>query len=89
METCELSALQQEELQKQIDAARIEKEEAATAAYFQQVGIKPCPQCTVWIEKISGCKYVTCSSGTCRGLTFLCMDCGKKLEGDHANHPCP
>lgn len=65
------------------------KEEEATQAYFRAKGIKPCPKCTVPIELIAGCKFVTCLSGECRGGTYLCMQCGKHLPTDHAAHPCP
>ena len=77
----------QEELKKHLD--QLKNDEGATENYFKQMGIKPCPNCKVPIQKISGCKFVTCLSGICQGKTYLCMDCGKQLPGDHANHPCP
>jgi len=77
----------QAELKLHLD--QLHMDEAATEAYFKANGIKPCPKCNVPIHKISGCKYVTCMSGVCQGTTYLCMDCGKQLPGDHANHPCP
>ena len=76
----------QNELKKHLD--QLQMDEAATQAYFQANGIKPCPKCKVPIQKISGCKFVTCLSGICQGTTYLCMDCGKQLPADHANHPC-
>ena len=47
-----------------------------------------CPWCRQVIERISGCKYMTCFSSECRGKKYLCFDCKQGLAGDHAHHPC-
>ena len=47
-----------------------------------------CPWCNQVIERISGCKYMTCFSSQCRGKKYLCFDCKKGLDSDHAGHPC-
>lgn len=39
-------------------------------------GTKPCPQCGIITEKISGCNHMTC--GTCK--THWCWVCGKSFE---------
>lgn len=77
------------QFQYQLLQLRKHLEEEATQAYFRSKGIKPCPKCTVPIELIAGCKFVTCSSMECKGGTYLCMQCGKHLPADHAAHPCP
>ena len=33
--------------------------------------VKPCPNCTIYIEKIDGCEYVNCSYCKCE-FCFLC-----------------
>jgi hypothetical protein len=47
-----------------------------------------CPWCQQVIERISGCKYMTCFSSSCRGKRYLCFDCKQGLASDHAPHPC-
>lgn len=76
--TCE------EHKKKKKDA--LEEEEFNQA--LKSFGYIRCPWCGTGIEKISGCKYVTCSSSQCRGQKYLCFDCRNGLSLDHQEHNC-
>jgi hypothetical protein len=42
-------------------------------------GFKLCPHCYQWIEKTSGCNFITCGSKSCNGKKYFCFQCGGKL----------
>ena len=65
--------------------------EKATAAFFTgkaDRGMRQCPKCKVWIERMAGCKYMTCQSPTCQGKTYFCITCGVVLKEKHGEHKC-
>lgn len=47
-----------------------------------------CPWCKQVIERVSGCKYMVCSSMICRSKKYFCFDCKQGLGHDHAPHAC-
>ncbi|CAG9323712.1 unnamed protein product [Blepharisma stoltei] len=55
---------------------------------IEQEGLLRCPQCGAAVQRISGCKFMVCTSPQCQGRTYFCYDCGIKLKGDHAAHTC-
>ncbi|CAG9325504.1 unnamed protein product [Blepharisma stoltei] len=47
-----------------------------------------CPVCGIAINKVNGCQYVVCTSSKCRGRTYLCYECGQKMDFIHQRHEC-
>lgn len=63
----------------------------ATEEFFNGVSnraYRQCPKCKVWIERMAGCKFMSCQSKTCQGKTYFCITCGLALEKDHGKHKC-
>eukprot|EP01129_Flabellula_baltica_P007488 TRINITY_DN2918_c0_g1_i2.p1 TRINITY_DN2918_c0_g1~~TRINITY_DN2918_c0_g1_i2.p1 ORF type:complete len:356 (+),score=52.23 TRINITY_DN2918_c0_g1_i2:326-1393(+) len=58
-----------EEFQKE---KREREEQMLNNQLFQQYGFKPCPNCGVPVEKVSGCNRVPCACGA-----HFCWVCGK------------
>jgi len=50
--------------------------------------MRQCPKCKVWIQRMAGCKYMTCQSPTCQGKTYFCITCGVVLKEKHGEHKC-
>ena len=52
------------------------RKETETTDYFEQTaasnGLKKCPSCSKWIQKIEGCNHMTCTCGT-----HFCWRCGQ------------
>jgi E3 ubiquitin-protein ligase RNF144 len=75
------------------ESYRLWKEENAKADENFELLIKnnswvTCPWCKFVVERISGCKYITCLSAACKGVKFFCYDCKKGLNSVYENHPC-
>lgn len=49
--------------------------EVMLADLAQRQGLKKCPQCTMWVEKMEGCNYVVCRCG-CK----FCYLCGTDFQ---------
>ena len=79
--------LQAEIKRKQMNADA----DKATEDFFNGVSnraYRQCPKCKVWIERMEGCKYMTCQSQTCQGKTYFCITCGASLKEKHGKHKC-
>jgi hypothetical protein len=44
-----------------------------------KLNLKKCPNCSIWVEKIAGCEYISCKCG----IQF-CYRCGIEFVKD----PC-
>jgi predicted Zn-ribbon and HTH transcriptional regulator len=45
--------------------------------YAKAKGLKGCPKCKGWVEKVSGCQYIDCKCGA-----FWCFDCAALFDPD-------
>lgn len=71
--------------------AQNEQDDKASQAFLSGPGnrkMRQCPKCKVWIERMAGCKYMSCQSPMCQGKTYFCISCGKQLQQNHGSHAC-
>jgi hypothetical protein len=50
-------------------------QDKAMVEYAKKNGLKACPKCKGWVEKVSGCQYIDCKCGA-----FWCFDCAALFD---------